>query len=154
MAAIRVKSVILPFSVVLLYPKEKPTQKFCKKKKNPCDWIESRDTHVHAGRFKHTVLEMRFWRRPGGADVCVKMDQIVTVQLGAVGADAAHEHERAAALSSWSIDTNLTPRYYRPGSSHYHQTAYGPIAFPISPPRAAPVFSPCPHASTLGCIKP
>lgn len=39
---------------------------------------------VHAGRIGHTVPKMRFGRRPGGEDVCIKMDQIVTVQLGAV----------------------------------------------------------------------
>lgn len=45
---------------------------------------------------------MRFGQRPSGEDVCIKMDQIVTVQLGAVGADMVYKHERTAALSSWS----------------------------------------------------
>lgn len=45
---------------------------------------------------------MRFGQRPSGEDVCIKMDQIVTVQLGAAGADMVYKHERTAALSSWS----------------------------------------------------
>lgn len=48
----------------------------------------------------HTVLEMSFGSRPSSSqDVCIKMDQIVTVQLGA---DTVYKHERTAALSSWS----------------------------------------------------
>lgn len=37
--------------------------------------------------------EFFWWQRPSGEDVCIKMDQIVTVKLGAVGAG---EHERTA----------------------------------------------------------
>lgn len=59
-------------------------------------------THTHTGRIKHTVLKMRFGQRPSGEDVCIKMDQIVTVQLGADGADMVYEHERTAPLSSRS----------------------------------------------------
>lgn len=58
--------------------------------------------HMHTGRINHTVLKMRFGQRPGSEDVCIKMDQIVTVQLGAVGADMVYKHERTAPLSSRS----------------------------------------------------
>lgn len=105
-------------------------------------------------RHEHTVLKMRFGRqRPGGEDVCIKMDQIVTVQLGAVGADMVYRHERTAALSSWS--GYLANRYQfntqilSPGFSHLRQTACGPVPFPFSLPR----FSVYTHISTLGCIK-
>lgn len=98
---------------------------------------------------------MRFSQRPSSEDVCIQMDQIVTVQLGAVGADMVNKHERMLALSSWSgylvNQYQFNTKILSPGSSHYLQTAYGPISFSISLHRAALFL--CVHTSVLGSIK-
>lgn len=73
-------------------------------------------------------------QRPSNTeDVCIKMDQIVTVQLGA---DMVYRHERTAAslplVRIFSQSIPIYPLDIIVAFSHYHQTAYGPIAFPIS----------------------
>ena len=64
--------------------------------------MKRRLRYPRTGRLGHTVLKRIFGQRPSSEDACIKMDQIVTVQLGGVGADMVHKHERTAALSSWS----------------------------------------------------
>lgn len=108
---------------------------------------------TQAERLKHTVLKMRSGLRPSGEDVCIKMDQIVTVQLGAVGADMVYKHERTAALSSWS--GYLVNRYQfntQILSLASRIIARLHISFPISLP-TPPRFSVYTHTSILGYIK-
>lgn len=104
--------------------------------------------HTQKKNQAHCVENEFFWgQRPSGEDVCIKMDQIVTVQLGAVGAG---EHERTApslpSRSGYLVNQyQFNSQILSPAPRIIARLHVWTHLFPNFPARVGPRFPLCVH---------